>query len=82
MPPWSDIVRTSASRPRRPPPDAERSLSSSAASTRAAAGEAVGACGAVQEHVVGANVKAVQRMLGHASAGMTLDSDADLFDDD
>ena len=31
---------------------------------------------------VGANVKAVQRMLGHASAAMTLDVYADLFDDD
>jgi integrase len=31
---------------------------------------------------VGANVKAVQRMLGHASAAMTLDTYADLFDDD
>jgi integrase len=30
----------------------------------------------------GANVKAVQRMLGHASAPMTLDVYADLFDDD
>ena len=30
----------------------------------------------------GANVKAVQRMLGHASATMTLDTYADLFDDD
>ncbi|GEK79317.1 site-specific integrase [Agrococcus baldri] len=30
----------------------------------------------------GANVKAVQRMLGHASATMTLDRYADLFDDD
>src|SRR3954465_15592845 len=30
----------------------------------------------------GANVKAVQRMLGHASAAMTLDCYADLFDDD
>jgi integrase len=30
----------------------------------------------------GANVKAVQKMLGHASAAMTLDIDADLFDDD
>ncbi|TFC24393.1 hypothetical protein E3O55_15455 [Cryobacterium sp. MDB1-18-2] len=30
----------------------------------------------------GANVKAVQRMLGHASAAMTLDVNADLFDDD
>ena len=30
----------------------------------------------------GANVKAVQKMLGHASAAMTLDSYADLFDDD
>jgi hypothetical protein len=29
----------------------------------------------------GANVKAVQRMLGHASAAMTLDRYADLFDD-
>jgi integrase len=30
----------------------------------------------------GANVKAVQRMLGHASASMTLDTYAELFDDD
>ena len=30
----------------------------------------------------GANVKAIQRMLGHASAAMTLDIYADLFDDD
>lgn len=30
----------------------------------------------------GANVKAVQKMLGHASAAMTLDRYADLFDDD
>jgi hypothetical protein len=30
----------------------------------------------------GANVKAVQRMLGHASAAMTLDRYADAFDDD
>lgn len=30
----------------------------------------------------GANVKAVQRMLGHTSAAMTLDVYADLFDDD
>ncbi len=30
----------------------------------------------------GANVKALQRMLGHASAAMTLDIYADLFDDD
>ena len=30
----------------------------------------------------GANVKSVQRMLGHASAAMTLDRYADLFDDD
>ena len=30
----------------------------------------------------GANVKAVQRMLGHASASMTLDTYSDLFDDD
>jgi len=30
----------------------------------------------------GANVKAVQRMLGHASAAMTLDTYADVFDDD
>ena len=29
----------------------------------------------------GANVKAVQKMLGHASAAMTLDTYADLFDD-
>ncbi|NYE18116.1 tyrosine-type recombinase/integrase [Microbacterium immunditiarum] len=30
----------------------------------------------------GANVKAVQHMLGHASAAMTLDTYSDLFDDD
>ncbi len=30
----------------------------------------------------GANVKAVQRMLGHASASMTLDVYSGLFDDD
>ncbi|MCU1617527.1 MAG: putative phage integrase [Frankiales bacterium] len=30
----------------------------------------------------GANVKAVQRMLGHASAALTLDTYTDLFDDD
>ncbi|GGF28917.1 integrase [Subtercola lobariae] len=30
----------------------------------------------------GANIKAVRRMLGHASAAMTLDVCADLFDDD
>lgn len=30
----------------------------------------------------GANVKAVQRMLSHASAAMTLDVHADLFNDD
>ena len=30
----------------------------------------------------GANVKAVQKMLGHASAAITLDIYADLFDDD
>lgn len=30
----------------------------------------------------GANVKAVQRMLGHASAAMTLDTYAELFEDD
>lgn len=30
----------------------------------------------------GANVKAIQRMLGHASAAMTLDTYADLFDGD
>nr|WP_281250435.1 tyrosine-type recombinase/integrase [Rhodococcus marinonascens] len=30
----------------------------------------------------GANVKAVQRMLGHESAALTLDIYADLFDDD
>lgn len=30
----------------------------------------------------GAKVKAVQRMLGHASAAMTLHVYADLFDDD
>jgi integrase len=30
----------------------------------------------------GANLKAVQKMLGHASAAMTLDTYADLFDTD
>lgn len=30
----------------------------------------------------GANVKALQRMLGHASAAVTLDVYADLFDED
>jgi hypothetical protein len=30
----------------------------------------------------GANVKALQRMLGHSSAKETLDTYADLFDDD
>ena len=30
----------------------------------------------------GANVKVVQRMLGHASAAMTLDTYADLFESD
>ena len=30
----------------------------------------------------GANVKAIQRQLGHTSAAMTLDAYADLFDDD
>jgi len=30
----------------------------------------------------GANVKSVQRMLGHASASMTLDVYSGLFDDD
>ena len=30
----------------------------------------------------GADGKAVQKMLGHASAAMTLDTYADLFDDD
>jgi integrase len=30
----------------------------------------------------GANVKAVQRMFGHARASMTLDVYADLFDED
>ena len=30
----------------------------------------------------GANVKAIQRMLGHANAKMTLDTYADLFDSD
>lgn len=30
----------------------------------------------------GANVKVIQRQLGHASASMTLDVYADLFDDD
>jgi integrase len=37
------------------------------------------ACPAVAS---GANVKAVQKMLGHASAAMTLDVYTDLFDDD
>jgi site-specific recombinase XerD len=30
----------------------------------------------------GANIKAVQRMLGHAKASITLDVYADLFDED
>ena len=30
----------------------------------------------------GANVKVVQRQLGHASAAMTLDTYADLFEED
>ena len=30
----------------------------------------------------GANVEAVQRMLGHASAAMTLDVYSDMFDED
>jgi len=30
----------------------------------------------------GANVKTIQRMLGHTSAAMTLDVYSDLFDDD
>lgn len=30
----------------------------------------------------GANIKVLQRMLGHASAAMTLDRYADLFEDD
>ncbi len=30
----------------------------------------------------GANVKAAQRMLGHASAAMTLDTYSDLYEDD
>lgn len=33
-------------------------------------------------HSAHANVKAVQRMLGHAKASMTLDTYADLFDED
>ena len=32
--------------------------------------------------LAGANVKAIQKMLGHASAAMTLDIYADLFDED
>lgn len=41
-------------------------------------------CGreASSEKQAGANVKAVQRMLGHASASMTLDVYTDLFEDD
>jgi integrase len=38
--------------------------------------------GCVTGDSAGANVKALQRMLGHASAAMTLDTYADLFDDD
>jgi hypothetical protein len=41
----------------------------------------MGDAGAVRVDA-GANVKAVQRMLGHASAAMTLDVYAGLFDDD
>jgi integrase len=36
----------------------------------------------VGPHIGGANPKVVQRMLGHASAAMTLDVYADLFDSD
>ncbi len=36
----------------------------------------------VRRSRVEANVKAVQRMLGHARASMTLDVYADLFDED
>ena len=38
--------------------------------------------GSTRRWEAGANVKAVQKMLGHASAAMTLDIYADLFDDD
>ena len=51
----------------------------------AAAGRQVGAnrpAAASLAIKAGANVKAVQRMLRHASAAMTLDRYADLFDDD
>ncbi|MGW3794288.1 hypothetical protein ACWD8I_24405, partial [Micromonospora arida] len=37
---------------------------------------------ATADSAAGANVKAVQRMLGHASASMTLDVYAGLFGDD
>jgi integrase len=40
------------------------------------------AVAAVAAVAAGANAMSVQRMLGHASAAMTLDVYADLFDDD
>jgi len=36
----------------------------------------------VHRDCVGANIKAVQRMLGHATATMTLDKYGHLYDDD
>ncbi len=36
----------------------------------------------VRPDLAGANVKSLQRMLGHSSAEETLDTYADLFDDD
>ena len=64
--PFFVISRTTA-RPRRPAGDAERNFSNIEINTFAAAG---------------ANPKVVARMLGHASAAMTLDVYADLFDSD
>lgn len=39
-------------------------------------------CAASMAVSAGANVKVIQRMLGHSSAAMTLDTYSDLFDDD
>lgn len=59
--------RASESDPTFPPADTLHDLRHTAASLAISAG---------------ANVKAAQRVLGHASAAMTLDTYADLFDDD
>jgi integrase len=51
-------------------------------SRTAGAGARAGAGGIRIAMSAGAQVKAVQRILGHASAAMTLDAYADLFDED